>query len=137
MKFELPNSEVVTSATFVMRYRLAPQLSDQASLLNLVINGIGSGFSVPLLHSSAESDATSSGLISIPAELFTENTLEFQLAGVCGGANCGSPSVITVIQPTSKLDLVGRRLALASDLSLLVRPSFIRPAMLPRFLSLF
>jgi cellulose synthase (UDP-forming) len=126
VKFELPNSEVVTSATFVMRYRLAPQLSDQASLLNLVINGIGAA-SVPLLHSSAES-VDEQASISIPAELLlTENTLEFQLAGVCGGANCGSPSVITVIQPTSKLDLVGRRLALASDLSLLPAP-FLDPA---------
>ncbi len=126
VRFELPNSEVVTTATLVMRYRLAPQLSDQASLLNLVINGIGAA-SVPLLHSSVESSDQQAS-ISIPAELLlTENTLEFQLAGVCGGGSCGSPSVVTVIQPTSKLDLVGRRLALASDLSLLPAP-FLDPA---------
>src|SRR5580704_2114454 len=31
VRFALPNSEVVTSATFVMRYRLAAQLNDQGS----------------------------------------------------------------------------------------------------------
>jgi cellulose synthase (UDP-forming) len=126
VRFELPNSEVVTNATFVMRYRLPPQLSDQASRLNLLINGI-SAASVPLLH-SADQSTDQQASVSIPAELLlTENTLEFQLAGVCAGGNCGSPAVTTVVQPTSKLDLVGRRLALASDLSLLPAP-FLDPA---------
>jgi len=122
----LPNSEVVTNATFVMSYRLSPQLNDQATRLNILINGIGAA-SVPLLH-SADGSTDQQASISIPAELLlTENTLEFQLAGVCAGGNCGSPNVMTVVQPTSKLDLVGRRLALASDLSLLPAP-FLDPA---------
>jgi cellulose synthase (UDP-forming) len=126
VRFELPNSEVVTTATFVMHYRLAPQLNDQASRLNLLINGIGAA-SVPLLH-SADGSTDQQVSISIPGEfLLTENTLEFQLAGVCAGGNCGSPTVVTVVQPTSKLDLVGRRLALASDLSLLPAP-FLDPS---------
>jgi len=125
VRFALPNSEVVTSATFVMRYRLAAQLNDQGSRLNLLVNGIDA-VSVPLLHSADEaSDQLVS--VSIPAEfLLTENTLEFQLAGVCAGNNCGAPNVITTIQPTSKLDLNGRHLVLASDLSLLPAP-FLDP----------
>ena len=67
VRFELPNSEVVTNATFVMRYRLPPQLSDQASRLNLLINGI-SAASVPLLH-SADQSTSQRALTSFPQEL--------------------------------------------------------------------
>ena len=136
VRFVLPNSEVVTGATLNMRYRLSLQLNDQASRLNLLINGIGAA-SVALLHSA--DDSTDQQIsISIPAELLlTENTLEFQLAGVCAGGNCGSPNVMTVVQPTSVLDLVGRRLALASDLSRRLRRFSIRAVTRPLLRSLF
>ncbi len=123
--FVLPNSEVITSATLDVRYRLASQLSDQVSRLNLLINGIDAA-SVPLVR-SVDDSTDQQASVTIPAEfLLTDNTLEFQLVGVCGGGNCASPNVITIIQPTSKLDLSGRRLILANELSLLPAP-FLDP----------
>ena len=125
LRLLLPSSQVVTTATMVMRYRLAPQLADQLSRVNLVINGV-SAASVPLQRSPDE-HSDQEVAISIPTELLvTDNSVEFQLAGVCAGADCGAASVTTLIQPDSKLELFGQRLALASDLALLPAP-FLDP----------
>ena len=53
LRLLLPSPQVVTTATMVMRYRLAPQLADQLSRVNLVINGV-SAASVPLQRSPDE-----------------------------------------------------------------------------------
>src|SRR5262249_20600054 len=48
--FSLPSSEVVTSATLEVHYHLAPQLAEQMSRLNILVNGTAAA-SIPLLQS--------------------------------------------------------------------------------------
>ena len=125
--FVLPNSEVVTTATLVMRYRLAPQLSDQVSRLNLLINGIRRGFRSFATQRGRNYRSQESPSASHAEFLLTDNTLEFQLAGVCGGGNCGAAK-----RDDDRFSRLrswicsGKRLVLANDLSLLPAP-FLDP----------
>jgi cellulose synthase (UDP-forming) len=129
VRFVLSDSQVVTSATLNLQYRLAPQLVEQSTRLNVLVNGIQAA-SISLLHSS-DNHTDQEASVTLPAEfLLTENTMEFQLAGVCA-SECTSQNVITYVDPNSQLEFYGSRLALASDLALLPAPFLDRTKQTP------
>ena len=120
VRFALSKSQVVTSATLEVHYRLAPQLAEQSSRLSIFVNGIVAA-SIPLLHSHDDHTDQESA-VTIPSDfLLSDNNMEFVLAGVCE-SSCTSPDVLTFIDPSSQLELYGSRLALANDLALLPAP---------------
>ncbi len=111
--FALPASKVVTAAVLHLRYRLAAPLADRASLLAVSVNGVSAG-SLPLSHADFDQRYAEDSL-ALPAEsLLPENTIEFQLMGSCL-RDCSADNFVTVIDPSSSLEMSGQRLVLSAN----------------------
>jgi cellulose synthase (UDP-forming) len=115
--FDEPVTKVTTSAVLHLRYA-GPGLRAGQGQLEVILNGVTTG-TIDLLPGASQQAE-----FPLPPDLLTSNnTLSFQLQGTC--ASCGRNSSLHVtLDPASSIDLIGTRLALGNDLSLLPLPFF-------------
>jgi len=115
--FGVPVTKVISAAALKLHYA-APLLRDGEAKLNLDLNGtpIGTLVLAPGPDQNAE--------IVLPTDLLTtDNTLVFQLEGRCDACTSVRTAWVT-IDPHSRIDFAGTRLALPNDLALLPIPFF-------------
>jgi cellulose synthase (UDP-forming) len=125
--FALSASKVVTAATLHLRYRLAAPLADRSSQLAVIVNGVTAG-SLSLTHPDLDQRDAEDSLLLPADSLLPENTIEFQLIGSCL-RDCSAGNFVTLIDPSSSLEMSGQRLALSTNATSFLSP-FLNPGQL-------
>ena len=121
LKFGIPITKVVSSATLILRYRPAPELVAADSQIQLQLNG--SAIQATPIVQSGEGDVSETR-VSLPADLLTsDNELVLHLRGRLSAAENGAPA-LTRIERSTQIELAGSILPLANDLGLLPAPFF-------------
>ena len=125
ISFALPVTKVATDAALTLRFQPAHSLTLEDGNIAVSLNGSDVA-SVPLKSDSNNTNALSTSIISLPAELLMgENTLTFTLSGRCNSCSASQKAQLrTSIDPASSLRIDGRLLPFANDLRLLPMPLF-------------
>ncbi len=120
--FNVRMDEVISSAYVKLSYAFSPALLDDASQINLLINGDVAG-SIPLVHEKGGQN--NEWTVQIPPRLITDyNQLTLQLTGRTY-LQCGDPSSTALwanVSNRSELVLTTQKIIIPNDLALLPVP---------------
>jgi len=120
--FNVRMDEVISSAYVKLSYAFSPALLDDASQINLLVNGDVAG-SIPLEHEKGGQN--NEWTVQIPARLITDyNQLTLQLTGRTY-LQCGDPASTALwanVSNRSELVLTTQKIIIPNDLALLPVP---------------